>query len=59
MSIEYMTNEYIQLIIREIFDLLEELDKYSAYNDDILNHEVYSMRKRAERIKMMVTEEES
>lgn len=58
MNVKYMTNEYMQLILSEIFDLIKEIEKYSVYNDDILNNEVYGMRRRAERIQAIISEEE-
>lgn len=58
MNVKYMTNEYMQLILSEIFDLIKEIEKYSVYNDDILNSEVYGMRKRAERIQAIISEDE-
>lgn len=58
MNVKYMTNEYMQLILSEIFDLIKEIEKYSVYNDDILNSEVYGMRRRAERIQAIISEDE-
>lgn len=58
MNVKYMTNEYMQLILSEIFDLIKEIEKYSVYNDDILNNEVNGMRRRAERIQAIISEDE-
>lgn len=55
---EYMTQEYIQLLLGQIFDLISELEKYSVYNDDIINHEVNVMKKQAAKIRLMVSEGE-